>query len=387
MIFRCADDDCDVFSIEWDARFKVMRAAGVEFKLSDLLAPTYQRTRRFLSAIINFGKYREEKFAKFEETDQEGDRLAEEQMVAEEANQSAVGELTAVRAEVASEEPRMHELTSQLTSVNQQMEHWRKELEAAQAQQQVLAKKVEEANKRSERYVGQISELEKSKASLIRRVIPDPEKELRTLEDLRSRQTKEEELLVTAQKLRTDRSARRDHLEKSRKAVLKAVALCQDIAETLDHVNAERKSLKDYKSSIATDENILRELDVNQGRIQTQLDSIKERTCQAQAEQEKVREEKSKQMDATRSKKAAVEREHATILGQIKALDLEIAKLETEEAQLSRGHKERTHAMKSNIASLIATLRLYQSTLHSAMKDTMQAQQEAMLKQQTEIRP
>lgn len=365
-----------------DGRFKVMRAAGVEFKLSDLLAPTYQRTRRFLSGIINFAKYREEKFAKFEETDQEGERLEEEQLVAEEANQTAMQELAAVQAEIAAEEPQMKEMVAHLGSISEQMEFWKKELEQAKEHQVLLDKKVEDATRRSERMAGQIAELDKSKTSLSKRVIPDPDRELRSIQDLKSRQAKEEELLAGAQKLRSDRAARRDHLEKSRKAVLKAVALSQDISETLDHVNAERRALKDFKTSIATDENILRELDVNSGRIQTQLDSLKERTTQAQLEHDKLKDEKLKQLDDARSRKMAVERDHSGVLARLKELDLEIAKLETEEISLDRSHTERAHLTKSNILALIAQLRSYQNNIHTSMRETMQAQQDAIIKQQ-----
>jgi chromosome segregation ATPase len=273
-------------------------------------------------------------------------------------------------------------LTAQLSAVDEAMEHWRRELEQAKAQQEMLDKRIEKETKRSAQMASQLAELDKARTSLRKRVIPEPEKELRTIEDLKARQLKEEELLAGAQKLRADRTTRRDHLEKSRKAVLKAVTLSQDISETLDHVNAERRTIKDYKTSIATDENILRELDVNAGRIQTQLDSLKDRTSIAQAEQDKLKEEKLKQMDAARSRKMTAERDHAEILAQIKELDLEVAKLETEETALVRGHTERTHLTKSNILGLISQLRAYQQGIHTAMRDTMQAQQDALLKQQ-----
>jgi hypothetical protein len=45
---------------------KIMHAAGVhDFGLMDLFEPTYDRTRRNISAIINLGKYREEKVLLF----------------------------------------------------------------------------------------------------------------------------------------------------------------------------------------------------------------------------------------------------------------------------------------------------------------------------------
>lgn len=359
-------------------RFKVMRATGAEFKLTDLLAPTYQRTRRFLSAIINLAKYREEKFAKFEELDQQGERIEEAQLMAEDTNQAAMAELAEVRAEVAAEEPQMRELSGKLASINEEMEFWKKELAAAQVQQQGLEKKLDETAKRNDRLSSTRVELERSRADLVRRIIPEPEKELSKLEDFRARQAKEEELLTTAQRTRADRAARRDQLEKSRKAVSKAITICQDISEALDHVKAERKAIKDYKASAEKNEKVLREYDVNVGRMQTQIDAVKDRIAQISSEHEKVRDEKFTELEAVRGRKAAAERDQAEVVAQRKALDLEVAKLETEEAALQRGHKERTSLMAASINSLIGSLRTYHTSIHASMRDTMQAQQEAL---------
>lgn len=359
-----------------------MRAAGAEFKLSDLLTPTHQRTRRFLSAVINFAKYREGKFAKFEETDQEGNRLEEEQAMAEDENQNAMADLESMQAEVAAEEPAMKDLLAQLNAITESTESWRKQLEAAKAQQSTLDAKIGEVAKRSERLAGRVAELDKTKAGLMRRVIPDPEKDIRTLEDLRARQKKEEEMLNGAQKLRSERTARRDQLERSSKAVRKSGAICQEISEMLDHVKAERKTLKDCKNSIATDENIMRELDVIIGRNQQQLDSLKERSAQALVAQDKVKDEKMKQLNEARGRKTLAETEHSSVLQQLKTIDLEIAKLETEEMLLTRGHVERSSAVKQSIAQLVANLRLYHQNVHNTMRDTMQSQQEAYQRQQ-----
>merc|ERR1740138_1375868 len=45
---------------------KIMQASGVyDFGLKDLFKPDYERTRRNISAIINLGKYREDKVITF----------------------------------------------------------------------------------------------------------------------------------------------------------------------------------------------------------------------------------------------------------------------------------------------------------------------------------
>lgn len=361
-----------------------MRAAGAEFKLTDLLAPTHQRTRRFLSAVINFAKYREGKFAKFEETDQEGNRLEEEQELAEDENQNAMNDLMAVQAEVAEEEPMMKDLLAQLGGVLSESEALKKELEKAREQQSILDKKIEETKHLSERQAGRIAELEKTKSTLIRRVIPDPEKELKQLSDLKLRQEKEEELLSSAQKLRAERSARRDALVKASKAVNKAGVICEDITETLEHVKAEKRTIKECKNSIATDENILREIDLNIQRVQTSLSSLKDRSAQAQAEQDKMNDEKSRQMNEAKQRKAKAETEHADVLGQLRALDLEVAKLETEEMALTRGHTERTAGMKQTILQLITQMKSYQQNIFHTMRETMNAQQVDIARQQAQ---
>lgn len=361
-----------------------MRAAGAEFKLTDLLTPTHQRTRRFLSAVINFAKYREGKFAKFEETDQEGNRLEEEQALAEDENQNAMNDLMAMQAEVAAEEPVMKELMAQLGGVLTETDALKKELEKAREQQAVLDKKIEETKHHSERQAGRIAELDKTKSTLMRRVIPDPEKELKLLADLKLRQEKEEDLLSSAQKLRAERSARRDALEKASKAVRKSVAICEDISETLDHVRAEKRTIKECKNSIATDENILRELDLNIQRVQTSLNSLKERFTQAQTEQDKMNEEKTRQMNEAKQRKLKAETEHSEVLGQLRALDLEVAKLETEEMALTRGHTERSMAMKQTILQLIAQMRSYQHGVFTTMRETMSAQQIDLARQQAQ---
>ena len=58
--------------------FDLMRRCGVpDFTLRDLTKPEYTRTRRNVSAVINFAKFREEKVAQYEAT--QGESVAMEQ--------------------------------------------------------------------------------------------------------------------------------------------------------------------------------------------------------------------------------------------------------------------------------------------------------------------
>lgn len=56
---------------------RLMKAAGImDFSLRDVFKPESQRVRRYLSAIINFAKFREEKLATYDSLIQNSDQAA-----------------------------------------------------------------------------------------------------------------------------------------------------------------------------------------------------------------------------------------------------------------------------------------------------------------------
>ena len=56
--------------------FELMECCGVpDFSLKDLIKPEYARTRRNISAVINFAKFREERVASFEEEQEEDEEM------------------------------------------------------------------------------------------------------------------------------------------------------------------------------------------------------------------------------------------------------------------------------------------------------------------------
>lgn len=53
--------------------------AGIEdFSMMDLVAPTYARTHRILSAIINFGRFSDERYSFIERLQQQYSKASEE---------------------------------------------------------------------------------------------------------------------------------------------------------------------------------------------------------------------------------------------------------------------------------------------------------------------
>lgn len=78
---------------------KLMLMSGVhDFTLKDLYKPDYQRTRRNISAIINFGKYREEKLALFTELSERTEGAAQRRSFLQEENARLVSGTAAALA-------------------------------------------------------------------------------------------------------------------------------------------------------------------------------------------------------------------------------------------------------------------------------------------------
>lgn len=80
--------------------FELMRCCGVpDFTLKDLMKPEYTRTRRNISAVINFAKFREEKVADYEETQAEHDAVDQRLADAKKRNAELKAEIARIQAE------------------------------------------------------------------------------------------------------------------------------------------------------------------------------------------------------------------------------------------------------------------------------------------------
>ena len=82
------------------AVMKLMLAAGMhDFSIRDIFKPDHQRTRRALSAIINFGKWREQKLRVFSDLQDAQQRTREEHSALTAQRQLLLAQLSALESQ------------------------------------------------------------------------------------------------------------------------------------------------------------------------------------------------------------------------------------------------------------------------------------------------
>ena len=93
---------------------RLLRTCGItDFSLKDLTAPTKQRLRSQISAIINFAKFREEQLPKYQNFTQETDQLTQDKQVLEDENEQLLTELNELKRARQQEAPEVERLTSE----------------------------------------------------------------------------------------------------------------------------------------------------------------------------------------------------------------------------------------------------------------------------------
>ncbi|KAA0168256.1 hypothetical protein FNF28_02551 [Cafeteria roenbergensis] len=156
---------------------KLLVAAGVSagFCVRDLVKPDARRTRRNLSAIINFHKFRDERLAVFEKMTVETERLMAARDEAAAERDALAAELAAERERRAAEQPELEalrseclELGTEIASLNQQQARMRQA--AAETKEAIAAAKA-----RSVAAVASRKEAAADTAAVRARVVGDPD--------------------------------------------------------------------------------------------------------------------------------------------------------------------------------------------------------------------
>ncbi|KAL7678971.1 putative kinetochore protein Nuf2 [Plasmopara halstedii] len=101
---------------------RLLAASGVDdFGLRDVLHPTPKRVRRQLSALINFGKFRDERLVAFSATTSQTDELLAQKKALQEENAALQRELDQLIEEQKAEEPARLQLQEEVNELEKEI--------------------------------------------------------------------------------------------------------------------------------------------------------------------------------------------------------------------------------------------------------------------------
>eukprot|EP00854_Cymbomonas_tetramitiformis_P018737 gene18737-22376_t len=304
-------------------------SAGIhDFALKDLYKPESGRTRRILSAVINFAKFREEKVQAYEELRENSDATQERYAQLQEANLTLICsgwnvpmfminclDTDQTKAqEVDQLERETAELAAKIAALNKEHTGLTTELESLKATDNELSDKVakekshvDSAHQEAQRLRGQI--------------VQSPDRLQRALTDLSNTVEKDKSAVGDAEKKSRELQTRLDTLSKVERDVQKCVNMMMEAdVEMAKHKEISR-SIKSAKSKIQANGEEIWRLDTEKQHLKRQEQITLDR-MQRLAQQGGLKQEAAvAAVAAAREEKCAVESHNAATQARLAELE------------------------------------------------------------------
>jgi kinetochore protein Nuf2 len=326
---------------------QLLDGVGVDdFCLKDIFKPEYGRTRRNLSALINFAKFREEKLIEYE------DALAARDE--EQRAYDAALELNArLKAEIAAAEKRDN--AEDAEALEREVEELQREVDAATLEADEAERKVLEAEKEVEEMKIAEQELDKQIAEFERNKATKAGEE-QELAEAQARKAKELEQNV-------------EELQQFEKELKESIEVMENIRKTREEHEAQKLKLKEINDEIAAKEEETWKLDAKMEQLQRQNQAMDEKMARMES-QGKLKLEAAEAALKTAQEELAEAEARAD---QQKAKDLadqkEAAELEAAIKKLTEEHNQDMDALMRKYEELRDTVVEYHNELFEAMEE------------------
>ncbi|KAK3239512.1 hypothetical protein CYMTET_50565 [Cymbomonas tetramitiformis] len=348
-------------------------SAGIhDFALKDLYKPESGRTRRILSAVINFAKFREEKVQAYEELRENSDATQERYAQLQEANLTLNNQLRNIMSERDAQQPEVDqleretaELAAKIAALNKEHTGLTTELESLKATDNELSDKVakekshvDSAHQEAQRLRGQI--------------VQSPDRLQRALTDLSNTVEKDKSAVGDAEKKSRELQTRLDTLSKVERDVQKCVNMMMEAdVEMAKHKEISR-SIKSAKSKIQANGEEIWRLDTEKQHLKRQEQITLDR-MQRLAQQGGLKQEAAvAAVAAAREEKCAVESHNAATQARLAELEHQIRAVEQHVKDGRSQHRREMKTVSVKYGMLETKVKEYQQQLLSALPPSPQ---------------
>jgi kinetochore protein Nuf2 len=341
----------------FSAARSLMLAVGVtDFSMADLTAPDPKRTRRHLSAVINFAKFREERLDYYQADMEKADELAEARLTLDAEVRALAQRLTAAksnssrdRERVSEEERAVQSLQERLVAANKTQAALQTEIRRVKAADAETAKTSSDLKQRVAAAKAELSRLQAQ-------VVSSPDKVRSMIAELEHAVAAERAAIRTG----TENSLALQERLNSLQSVEKDVERCVETAEAVvaEAARADRLAgeVEGYASAVAAQRAALRELSDSLDRATYSLSATEEKTTRARAAHAARKNDVAAELAAARSAKLQGEAERSSA-----------SSLIAQRTATARQAKQRTAAAKEKHAIEVQAMREKLGVLHDSL--------------------
>jgi kinetochore protein Nuf2 len=259
-----------------------------EFKLEDLVNPSGERFRKILSAILNFGRFREDVFRQHAEQTEGLVKMEKELNTLKECEDDLQTSVRAVRERLAKEAPERQRLLMEKEREEAIFKTLNVEKAALQKACEDDKKRITEIKSKSDSIVFDINKIENEISDIRSQVVSSPERIQADLQQLKNRLEQEREELERLREEKRKQLLKKEELRRATSALDECITAVDNAEEKAEQATKEEEKTRSRKTTIESHSYHVKEL------RQREQESLREA---------KLADERNNRMNAQRTQK------------------------------------------------------------------------------------
>jgi kinetochore protein Nuf2 len=353
----------------------LMETVGIQdFTLRDLFEPQFPRTKRFLSAIINFAKFREERLSRYNELAGPTSDLIEKRDLAETDCKAAEDELTAIKTTIAEEEPHVKTLQQDIATKEKTIFDLNKKQALLQEEIHDIKQQTTATIAKGNQVKEQINLVKSQIAKLKSQIVEDPERVKKTIAEMGRALETEKDIVATYEKKQRELQSRMDMLTSINHDVQRCIKILDQIAVEVNKKQEIKQRIVAKKQEIANFEEKIRDLTRDEQQLTRQLASTKEKIQRLEKQIETRKEQTQATIEQIHLERQQVEKERINVKNRIELNEFNIKQMKVEEEMLKKEHMHEINEMTELFEELMRQVNSYHLTLAQMITSSEKAE-------------
>ncbi|KAJ3415273.1 kinetochore-associated Ndc80 complex subunit nuf2 [Chytridiales sp. JEL 0842] len=326
--------------------YKLVTKVGVDdFSIRDVIRPEPGRTRKILSGIINFAKFREERLAVFEQCTLKSAEYQMEKQELEEKNREVAEQVNTLRLQRAEEEPAYQKRRDENQKLAADLREFKKTQTAMTNEIEALKKAKAEVTDKSANTQFLVANGKQDCIRLRSRIVPCPEKLQQALVDMNQSVQMEKSNLQTLERRTRDLDSKIEMMTTVDQSVVSCLKVMEECESEMKKANAASAKVQAEMENIEKKKILLRDVDIKEQQMKRQLNNVEEKISRLQKQWEAKK-------DTNEEKRAKLDQEYQNILQERDTNQIHIDENNKKISELEMKIAELKKKMEMDVASL-----------------------------------
>jgi len=355
---------------------KLLRASGVrDFSMRDLTKPDPVRLRKFLSAVINLAKYREEKLVAYTSLQDRHEELIDERDRLKVENAELERELKRLQDERDAELPEVANVEADVDIVFAENQSLNKQQAALSNQVKALKDEVTTVTDESSELKLMVNTAKATQQDLLSQIVTSPHKIRAVLDDLAGAVQMEQALSQEAEKRARDLATKLDAALKIEKELARVISTMHETDAEIKKKKDVSKRVKALRAKLTAQEHDITQLEATHQHLGRQHASLVERIDRVKAQCDIRKQAAQGRVEEQLRHREAIEAGNAAAVAKLNQNAARIRAIEAQMLELRESHEGQIASVLNQYYGLLQAVEGY----HQRIDETIVSCQDSMV--------